>query len=141
MRSLVGPNYESVFINFKKASRGSIYHYAFTKSRYMDVFKTIEWVIMRSDPLLEVDYSITRGITNRSHVSSQSLRKYILSIIPFDIEKGRNELPELFEVMFYGLTDVQIHFVAHFPTYLKNGVFKETIMYCSQPLDEEELEV
>lgn len=85
---------------------------------------------MRDQPISEVDDPITRGILNTKFVfkiprfigikpiSSKSIQKYILSIVPLIEDKIKIRLPDKFGIMWDVCIDHNIHYVAIFTTYM-----------------------
>jgi hypothetical protein len=57
-----------------------------------DVYKWIEWVVMRHKPLSEVDDPLTREGMKYSAVTSMSFKKYIIQLTPLIEAKIREEL-------------------------------------------------
>lgn len=139
LRSCVGEDYEQVYLDHLKKAGGVLDSFCFSSSRDNDAFKLIEWVVMRNQPICEVDNSITRGLMNVSPLSSKTLRKYILSLVPLVEDAIKERLPTKFAIMFDGWTDSHMHYVAIFATYMYNGKYCETMLACGPVMKEDEL--
>ena len=113
--------------------------FCFTNTRDNDVFKILEWVVMRNQPLSEVDDPLTRSLFNVKPVSSKSLRSYILSLTPLVEDVIKQILPSKFCVMFDGWSDSKIHYVAIFATYVIKEQYFETMLACAPLLQETDL--
>ncbi|KAG1690841.1 hypothetical protein DVH05_027443 [Phytophthora capsici] len=48
----------------------------------MEIFKWMEWVIMRNLPLSVVDDTLTRGLAGIKPVSSQTLLRHMRNVTP-----------------------------------------------------------
>eukprot|EP00171_Calliarthron_tuberculosum_P022099 IDg22099t1 len=105
----------------------------------IDVYQVIEWVVMRNQPILEVDDPLTRGIVKTKAVSSKSVRKYILSMVPLVERAVAAEMPEKFGLLFDGWSDGSVHFVAIFATYLACDEYQETLIAFSPLLQEDDM--
>ena len=132
LRSCVGPNFEDVYNNYLKKCGGRIDNFYYTCPKDADVFKGMEWDFMRSQPITEVDNQITKGILNVKPISSNSLLKYVLSLVPLVEDEIRRRLPEKFGILFDGWTDSCIHYVAVFATYMCEDEYNETMLACAQ---------
>jgi hypothetical protein len=101
-------------------------------SREVDVYKWIEWVVMRHKPLSKVDDSLTREGMKYSAVTSKSIKKYILQLTPLIEAKIWDELAGIvFAITLDGWTEGSTHYVAVFAVYMKNGKAKETMLSCA----------
>lgn len=94
---------------------------------------------MRNQPLNEVDNPITRSMFKVKPVSSKSIRKYILSLVPLVEDSIKILLPEKFALMFDGWTDSSTHFVALFATFLKDNEYYELLLACAPLVKEDDL--
>lgn len=139
LRSCVGPDFENTYLEFLRKAGGRLDKFAFTSKRDGDVYKIMCWVIMRNQALTEVDDPLTRELFNVEPISSKTLRKYILSVVPIVEDNIREELPNKFCVMLDGWTDNKIHYVAIYCTYTKCGEYCETLIACAPLLNEEDL--
>lgn len=90
-------------------------------------------------PLSEKEDPLICGIINTTAVSSNSLGKYILSIIPLVESDIKKELPSEFGVVFDGWSDSSIHYVAIFFVYIHKGEYRETLIACVQLMTEGDL--
>lgn len=139
LRSCVGPDFEETYLKNLRDAGGCMDNFCFNSKRDNDVFKIIQWVIMRNQPLTEVDDPLTRDLFHVSHISSKTLRNYILSLVPVVEENVRRELPNKFCLMIDGWSDNHVHYVAIFCTYIKDGNYCETLIACSPLLKEDDL--
>jgi len=136
LRSCVGPNYEDVYHEHLKHAAGNIEGYFFGSPRDTDVFQILEWVVMRNQPLSEVDNKLTRALFKCKPVCSKSLRTYILAMIPIVESTIHSELPDKFGLLFDGWSDSSTHYVALFAVYkkvdskTKKGINCETLLAC-----------
>lgn len=89
----------------------------YSTPRDSDVFRIIEWVIMRDQPISEIDDSVTQSILDVKSICLPSFRQYILSLVPFVEDCIKTILPDSFGVMFDSCTNNQLHYVAMFCTY------------------------
>ena len=116
LRACIGDDYEAKYLDHLNKCGGRLDGFCFTNTRDNDVFKILEWVVMRNQPLSEVDDPLTRSLFNVKPVSSKSLRSYILSLTPLVEDVIKQILPSKFCVMFDGWSDSKIHYVAIFAT-------------------------
>ena len=111
------------------------YFYSSQKDR--DIFRIIEWTIMRDQPISEIDDPITRSILSVKLICSKSLRKYIFSLVSTVEEEVNSILPSKFCVMFDASSDNHIHYVALVFTYIhETGGYSEVMIACRPLLDE-----
>lgn len=140
LRTCVGEEFEEIYLSHLRDAGGVLDKFVFSSARDSDVFRIIEWVIMRDQPISEIDDSITRSILNVKPICSSSLRRYILSLVPLVEDRIKSALPESFGIMFDGWTRNQIHYVAIFCTYTdKDGKYCETMIACGPLLEEGDL--
>ena len=118
LRTCIGEDYEQVYLDHLRKAGGVLDNYCFSSARDKDAFKLIEWVIMRNQPISEVDDPLTRSLFNVSPICSKSLREYILSLTPLVENEIKKRLPTKFSIMFDGWTDNNIHYVSVFATYM-----------------------
>lgn len=131
LRSCIGENFEQVYRDHIRKSGGTLDNYCFSSTRDSEVYKLLEWVIMRSHPLCEVDSPLTISLLNMKPLSSKTLRKYILSLVPLVENEIKTMLSKTFAIMFDGWTDNSIHYVAVFACYLWEGKYMETLLACA----------
>ncbi|ETK71614.1 hypothetical protein L915_21173, partial [Phytophthora nicotianae] len=63
---------------FEASQQGqTLQNHGFVDARAMEIFKWMEWVIMRNLPLSEVDDTLTRGLAGIKPVSSQTLLRHM----------------------------------------------------------------
>ena len=137
LRSCVGPNYETIYNDHVTKAPGNIDGFFYGSPRDSDAYQLIEWVIMRNQPLSEVDNELTRAILKCKPMSSKSLRKYILAMIPVVERRIHDEIPDKFGLLFDGWSDGTVHYVAIFAIYNRNGEYTEMLLACG-PLDKED---
>ena len=70
-----------------------------------EVFKWIEFVVMKNLPVSIVDCPYTRDITRLKKVSAQTLRCHILELLSVVKETIQAELPPKFIIVFDGWTE------------------------------------
>ena len=90
----------------------------------------------RDQPISEVDNRITRAVFNVQPVCSKSLKKYVLSLVALVEDKIKQQLPQMFGLMFDGFSDWNVHYIALFATYTKGDTYHETLLACSPLLEE-----
>lgn len=111
----------------------------YSSPRDNDVYNLLEWIVMRDQPITEIDNVLTRSLFNVQPVSSKSMRKYILSLVPLVEKRIKGILPEKFGIMFDGWTDSSVHYVALFATFVCDGSYNEVLLSCSPLLNESDL--
>lgn len=62
LRSCVVDNFEEVYLEHLNKAGGRLDNFYFSSTRDADVFRLLEWVVMRNQPIAEVDYPITKNI-------------------------------------------------------------------------------
>lgn len=86
---------------------------------------------MRNQAISEVYNTITRKSINRLCISSKTLQRYILYLVPLVEKKVAADIPSKFGISFDGLTDSRTHFVAIFATFGKKNVLHEVLLAIS----------
>ena len=80
----IGLDYVEIYEDIVKTStsQGKMESYGYINKKEKDVYKTLEWLVMRNHPITEIDHPLTRGILNTADMSSKAMRQYILQLIP-----------------------------------------------------------
>jgi len=87
--------------------------------REKEVFKWIEFVVMKNLPVSIVDCPYTRDITRLKPISAQTLRCHILQLLSIVKETIRAEIPPKFAIVFDGWTKGKHHFIGVTVAYLE----------------------
>jgi hypothetical protein len=107
LRSCVGKDYEQLFAELEKlkASKEGVGYFVRISNREKEMFKWIEFVVMKNLPVSIVDCPYTRDITRLKKVSAQTLRCHILELLSVVKETIQAELPPKFIIVFDGWTE------------------------------------
>ena len=129
----IGSDYGEIYLEKGKDSDNTLHKFGIVNNNIRDTYKWIEWVVMRNIPLMEVDNPLTRKMMeSKRSISSKSIRKYMLQMVPLVEKVISNKLPEFFALMFDGWTKNDEHFVAVFAVYSESsGIFNETLLAIS----------
>lgn len=117
-----------MYRNHVVKSGGNIDGYFFGSPHDRDVYQLIEWVVMRNQPISEVENAIINVFFKTKSVSPHSLRKYILSMVPLAERAVIAELPEKLGLLFDGWSDGSVNYVAIIGTYCAAGEYQETLI-------------
>ena len=100
-------------------TRGRIDVFGFVnKKEHQDVYYVLEWIMMYFLPLSEIDNELTRSILNVGPVSSKSLQKYVMSLVP-QVERHLSDLiPNLFAIVLDGWTICSTNYMALFASFI-----------------------
>lgn len=139
LRACVGADYDKLYQERLEKSGGTISGYFLASPRDTDVYQVIEWIVMRNQPISEIDNYLTRAIFRTKPLSSKSIRKYILSMVPLVEGAVIAELPDRFGLLFDGWSDGSVHFVAIFATYRVEEQYHETLIAFSPLLKEDDM--
>lgn len=139
LRCCVGENFEEIYLEHLKSCCGKLDSFVYSSPKDSDIFRLIEWIIMKNQPITEVDNEITRSILNIKPISSKSLRKYILSLVPLVEDELKSVIPNKFAIMFDGWSDSNTHYVAIFATFMIKGQYHEVLLACRPLLQEDDL--
>jgi hypothetical protein len=122
LRSCVGKDYEQLFAEHEKlkASKEGGY-FVRISDREKEVFKWIEFIVMKNLPVSFVDCPYTRNITRLKNISAQTLRCHILELLSVVKETIQAELPPKFIIVFDGWTEGTHHYIGIAAAYLKVG--------------------
>ena len=82
LRACVGDDFEENYLTHLRDAGGVLESYFYSSQKDRDIFRIIEWTIMRDQPISEIDDPITRSILSVKLICSKSLRKYIFSLVP-----------------------------------------------------------
>ncbi len=74
----------------------------YANSREKDVHALLEWITQRNIPWSELDNTITRSMLKTKPLTSKTMRKYILSHLPYVENKIASVLPDIFALEFDG---------------------------------------
>ena len=122
LRSCVGDDFQQIYRDLLKSSKGKgrLDRFGFINTREKEVYKVLEWIVMRNHPLSEVDNELTRSILTTKPICSKTLRKCILALTPHVEKSIVEDLPDLFALEFDGWTSGSVHYAALFASYMKN---------------------
>lgn len=137
LRVCVGPNFEDVYREHEAQAGGNIDGFFFNSTRDSEVFQLLEWLVMRNQPLSELDNDLTRRLVKAKPIHSQTMRKYILNMVPLVERAVTTELPDKFALLFDGWSDGPVHYVGLFATYCTMGEYRETLVAFSPLLQED----
>ena len=129
LRSCVGKDYEQLFVELEKlkASKEGGGYFVRISNREKEMFKWIEFVVMKNLPVSIVDCPYTRDITRLKNVSAQTLRCHILELLSVVKETIQAELPPKFIIVFDGWTEGFHHYIGIAAAYLKVGADSEEV--------------
>jgi hypothetical protein len=141
LKKCIGKDYNEKYLSAVKARRSNLGFEVieYVAERDLVVYRWIVWVLMRNQPLSEVDNVLTRGLAGMSseeHVSSQSLSSYIKALVPLVEAEIASIIPEAFAIMFDGWTDKKTHYIAVFAVFVYDNKVQEVLIGFSPPLDE-----
>jgi hypothetical protein len=142
LRGCIGPDYEDQYLalvgNSNNRDSGPMLGFV-VNEKERSIYQWMEWIVMRDQPLSELDNELTRRLSKGKSVSSKSMRKYILSVTESVEQSVAADIPKKFAVLFDGWTLGTTHYVAMFASYMKNDVHKEVLLACSPLLTETDL--
>ena len=122
IRTCVGSDYESVYLEHKKVASkmGAISGYFVRLSEFeKEIYSWIRFIVMKNLPVSFVDCSYTRDISRLKPLSGKSLRRHILSLRDVLKETLSKELPSTFVVVFDGWTEGTQHYIGVTASYMK----------------------
>lgn len=131
LRVCIGEDYEQRYIDYLNKAGDRLDNYCYTNARDSDVFRILEWIILRNQPLLAIDDRLTRSLFNIKSVSPKSLGTYIFPLTTLVENAISKHLPGRFCIMFDGWTDAKTHCVAIFATYIIKGEYSKTMLACA----------
>ena len=115
LRSCVGKDYEQLFAELEKlkASKEGGGYFVRISDRKKEMFKWIEFVVMKNLPVSFVDCCpYTRDITQLKNISAQMLRFHTLELLSVGMkETVQAELPPKFIIVFDGWTEGTHHYI------------------------------
>jgi len=114
--------------------------FGYVNSREKDVYALLEWITQRNIPLSKLDNTITRSMLKTKPLTSKTMRKYILSLLPYVENKIASVLPDKFALEFDGWTSGSTHYIAIFASYCVDGVQNEILLALAPLLNEESLD-
>jgi hypothetical protein len=137
-----GDDFLEVFLRSLEDTSGastldSFFQKANTRER--DINKWIEWVVMRNQPLSEVDNELTREGMKWSPLCAKSLPKYILQLSQEVCELIAARLPDSIAILFDGWIEGLYHYVGVCAAYKENGQYKEDLLAIHPLLDDTNL--
>ena len=97
----------------------------------MEVYKWMEWVIMRNHSLCEVDDPITRSMSRLGPVSSKTLLAYMQHVTSKIGAQLVTSMGDKFGLMFDGWSCGTLHFVGIYGVYEKDGALKQPLLAVS----------
>ncbi|KAG6942140.1 hypothetical protein JG688_00018298 [Phytophthora aleatoria] len=97
----------------------------------MEVFKWMEWIIVRNQALSEVDDPLTRSLAAVQPVSSKTLVRYMRHVAATVGARIAVDMGEEFGVMFDGWTSGTLHFVAVYGLFAKDGTLHQVLLALS----------
>jgi hypothetical protein len=124
-RSCVGSTFESDYesLHADQLQRGRITAFVHrVNDAERDMYKWIEWVVMKNQPLSMVDCPLTREGMQYKAVTSKSLRKNMLALCQEMKESVKSKLPDKFALVFDGWTEGTEHFIGITASYVSKGV-------------------
>lgn len=122
IRSCIGSDYEDQYNEHKKLTASSTNAPTFfikVSEREKEVYKWVEFVVMKNLPVSFVDCPYTRDVTRLRNISSQTLRAIILDLLAVVNETIQAELPSKFTIVFDGWTEGSTHYIGIAAAYLK----------------------
>lgn len=87
-----------------------------------------EWIIIINNPISELENELTRATMSTKLNSSNTMRKYILSMVPLVEKSVRRDLPNKICLFFDGWIENIMHYVAILAKYVKDGNFNEFLV-------------
>jgi hypothetical protein len=123
LRSCVGKDYGQLFAELEKlkASKEGGGYFVRISDRKKEMFKWIEFVVMKNLPVSIVDCPYTRDITRLKNVSAQTFCCHILELLSVVKETIQAELPPKFIIVFDGWTEGTHHYIGIPAAFLKVG--------------------
>ena len=140
LQTCVGSDYETVFVDQKKAAASSSSfggYFIRISEQEKQMYQWINFVVMKNLPVSFVDCPHTREISRLKPVSGKTLRGHILALRDILRETLRNELPQKFVIVFDGWSEGTQHYVGVAAAYIKTIDGKEVpmqTMLSMQPL-------
>ena len=135
-RSCVGAtfvtDFESLHSNVKKPSSITSFVIRINEAE-RDMFKWVEWIVMKNQPLSIVDCPLTREAIRYKPITSKLLRKNILAVCKEMQTSIKHKLPDKFTIMFDGWTEGTVHYIgvssASYATVVENvEVVSQTLL-------------
>lgn len=94
---------------------------------------------MRKKQISVVYNAITIVLFNKKSLPSQSLRKYLLSMVPLVAHEVISELPERFRLLFDGWSDASWPYLEFFETYFAVDKYHENLLAFYSFLQEDDM--
>jgi hypothetical protein len=140
LRTCVGANYESIFLDSKKVAGSSNTMDGFfvcVSDREKEMHQWIQFIVMKNLPVSFVDCSYTRELARIKSVCGRTLRGNLLSLRDVMKDAIRQELPSRFVIVFDGWTEGTHHYIGIAASYTKMIEGKEVpvqTMFSMKPL-------
>ncbi|ETM30846.1 hypothetical protein L914_21478 [Phytophthora nicotianae] len=94
----------------------------------MEIFKWMEWVLVRNMPLSEVDDPMTRALAAIKPVSSKTLVKYMRHVADKVGKRIETDMGNQFGLMCDGWTSGTYHFIAIEGVFTTGGALHEVLL-------------
>jgi hypothetical protein len=95
-----------------------------------DMFKWIEWLVMKNLPLSIVDCPLTRSAVRFKPVTSKLLRKHILSLCSIMKDDVKKKIPNRFAIIFDGWTEGTAHYIGVSASYSLSSTKADDAVVC-----------
>ena len=131
-RSCVGPSFESDFerLHHLSGKNSAITSFVIrVNETEREMYKWIEWVIMKNQPLSIVDDPLTREGMRYRPVTSKLLRQNILLLCKEMQASIKRKLPDKFALIFDGWTEGTIHYIGVSASYVTMVDSKEVVAH------------
>ncbi|KAG3105667.1 hypothetical protein PI125_g13407 [Phytophthora idaei] len=125
------PGFRETYDESQRAHGQSLEAHGFVDQRTMEVFKWMEWVIVRNQSLSEVDDPLTRSLAAVQPVSSKVLGWYMRHVAATMGARIAVDMGEEFGVMFDGWTSGALHFVAVYGLFAKDRTLHQVLLALS----------
>lgn len=125
------PDHAEVFAESHRPGSATLVHHGFIDERTMEIYKWIEWVVMRNHALAEVDDPLTRSMSRLQPVSSKTLLRYMTHVAANIGFKLDGMMGDSFGLMFDGWTCGTMHYVAIYAVFTTDGEREQPLLAIS----------
>ncbi|KAL3673203.1 hypothetical protein V7S43_019059 [Phytophthora oleae] len=125
------PGYADLYEESQQNARRSLVDHGFVDPRMMEIFKWMEWVIVRNHALGEVDDPLTRSLAGIKAVSSKTLLRYMRHVAAKVGESTSQDITGAFGLMFDGWACGTLHFVAIYGVFVQDGARRQVLLAVS----------
>ncbi|KAL4141248.1 hypothetical protein PRNP1_014370 [Phytophthora ramorum] len=125
------PGYAETYDAIQRTHGQSLEAHGFVDQRTMEIFKWMEWIVVRNHALSEVDDPLTRSLAALKPISSKILIRYMHHVAGKVGARIAVDMNDQFGLMFDGWTSGTMHFVAIYGVFVQDGTLRQVMLAIS----------